>query len=105
MIINCTPHQITICDEYGNVTRVLGSSSTVIRLKADTIRIGEIDGIPLTTTQFGEAQGLPEYRDGVFLIVSQLVKAAFPDRKDLLVPSEIVRDKNGNIIGCRSLGI
>ena len=41
---------------------------------------------------------------GVFYIVSQLVKNALPDRTDLLVPAEVVRDGNGNIIGCKSLG-
>jgi hypothetical protein len=40
-----------------------------------------------------------------YFIVSQLIKSAFPDRHDLLVPAEVVRDSDGNIIGCKSLGI
>ena len=40
-----------------------------------------------------------------YYIVSQLIKSALPKRVDLLVPAEVVRDDNGNIIGCRSLGI
>jgi hypothetical protein len=33
------------------------------------------------------------------------VKSALPERIDLLVPAEMVRDKEGNIIGCQSLGV
>lgn len=40
----------------------------------------------------------------IYYIVSQLVKSALPDREDLLVPAEVVRDEQGHIIGCRSLG-
>ena len=40
-----------------------------------------------------------------FYIVSQLVKSALPNRSDLLVPAEMVRDEKGMIIGCKSLGI
>ena len=40
-----------------------------------------------------------------YYIVSQLIKSAFPERNDLLVPAEVVRDSSGNIVGCRSLGI
>lgn len=32
------------------------------------------------------------------------VKNACPVRKDLLVPAEVVRDADGNIVGCKSLG-
>lgn len=65
----------------------------------------EIDGVKITTTQFGEPEGLPDFEEGVFYITSQLVKSALPQRSDLLVPAEVVRDENGNIIGCKSLGI
>lgn len=60
--------------------------------------------IPTTRTVFGRPVGLPEPKTDVWLIVSQLVKSALPDRTDLLVPTDIVRDANGSIIGCRSLG-
>ena len=45
------------------------------------------------------------YGPAIYYIVSQLVKTANSDRKDLLVPAEVVRDNNGSIIGCRSFGI
>ena len=40
-----------------------------------------------------------------YYIVSQIIKSRFPEREDLLVPAEMQRDNDGNIIGCRSLGI
>jgi hypothetical protein len=43
-------------------------------------------------------------REGTYLIVSLLVKNAV-NRPDFLVPTEIVRDKNGKAIGFRSLGL
>lgn len=105
VVKNLTPHPIHVVDADGNVTRTFQSEG-LVRLKANTVTAGfEVDGIPVTTTQFGEAEGLPTFQEGTFLIVSQLVKSALPGRKDLVVPAEVVRDPNGNIVGCRSFGI
>jgi hypothetical protein len=40
----------------------------------------------------------------VYYIVSAMVRAALPDRKDLLVPSQQVRDDAGRVVGCKTLG-
>lgn len=103
-IKNLTPHAITICNNAGEVIRVFQSEG-LVRLKASTVNAGQIDGVPVSNTIFGEPEGLPEYTDGKFYIVSQIVKSALPKRLDLLVPAEIVRDLNGQIIGCKSLGL
>jgi len=100
-----TPHPITILDESNNIIRSIPSDG-LIRLKTSTVSAGfTVDDVNITKTQFGEPQGLPNYELGKFYVVSQLVKNAFPEREDLLVPAEVVRDENGQIIGCRSLGI
>ena len=104
MIKNYTPHQINICNEAGEIVKTFDNSG-LIRLKASTENAGEIDEVPLSKTIFGEVEGLPEFQEGTFYIVSQLVKSALPNRKDLFVPAEVVRDSSGNIIGCKSLGI
>ena len=101
---NFTPHPISICNNAGEVTRVIQPEG-LVRLKAVTVPAGEIDGVPVTRTEFGQAEGLPEFKEGTFYIVSQLVKSALPDRTDLLVPAEVVRDEKGNIVGCKSLGL
>ncbi len=105
-IINMTPHPVNILDDANNQIMVIPASGSLIRLKASTVDVGwRVDDIKVTTTKFGEPEGLPDYKFGTFYIVSQLVKSALPSREDLLVPAEVQRDTNGNIIGCRSLGV
>jgi len=104
MILNMTPHDIKIVGDSGKVESIFPSNG-LIRLSVQTVEIGHQDGVRLTKSEFGEPEGLPEFEAGTFYIVSQLVKAALPDRKDLLVPAEMVRDDKGQIIGCRSLGV
>lgn len=103
-IKNLTPHPIYICNNAGEVTRVIQSEG-LVRLKAVTVPAGEIDGVPVSRTEFGQPEGLPEFQEDVFIVVSQLVKTALPSRYDLLVPAEVVRDEKGNIVGCKSLGL
>ena len=139
-LINLTPHPIHILGEDNQIIRTIESSG-IVRLKTSTVITGEVvDGITITTTIFGEPEGLPEleqstclgncrgeYDEGGFAcpwfngeksgcglghnrpkryyIVSQMVKSALPNRKDLLVPADVVRDKQGNILGCKTLGI
>lgn len=105
MLINKTPHPIHILDDNNNIVKSITSYGS-IRLSTETVDAGfTVDDVKITKTVFGKSNGLPEYNIGTFYIVSQLVKNAYPDREDLLVPSDVVRDDSGNIIGCRSLGI
>jgi len=132
MIINLTPHPIHIVDDAGNVVHTFETSGIIARLAARTVAAEPINGIPTSRTVFGEPENLPEPQvccnaccqtgsaaeidfngisvcceagvGKVWLVVSQIIKSALPDRDDLLVPAEVVRDKAGTIIGCRSLG-
>ena len=105
MIINMTPHEVTLVGENGEVIRRFPPSGELVRLSVQTAGAGEFDGVPLTRTEFGEPEGLPPVSEGTRLIVSAMVKSALPERADLLVPNEAVRDPQGRIIGCRSLGV
>lgn len=105
IIKNLTPHPIHLLGEDNQVIRTFASEG-LVRLQATTVDAGfTVDNCKITKTVFGEPTGLPEYQFGQFYIVSQLVKSALPAREDLLVPAEVVRDSNGNIIGCKSFGI
>jgi len=105
-LVNMTPHSISIVDENNSVIKIIPTSGNLIRLKSSTVDSGlSVDGVKITKTAFGEPEGLPGEQDGTYYIVSQIVKTALPNRKDLLVPAEMVRDTEGNIIGCKSLGI
>ena len=103
--VNMTPHPVVIVDEAGNVLETYPASGSLIRLAAVTKRIGKINNTPISLTSFGKVEGLPDEEEGVFYIVSQLVKSALPERNDLYVPAEVLRDEKGQIIGARSLGL
>lgn len=113
-IINVTPHDVKIVDDMGAVVKVFPASGFAIRLASETKQIGTMDGVPLTTTVYGNPVlitpeavqvALPAQEEGEFFIVSAMVKAALSGRTDLLVPAEQVRDDQGHVIGCKSLGI
>jgi len=105
VLINLTPHPIVVVGDSGETLRVIPASGMIARLKTTTERCGSVDGVPLSRTVFGEPEGLPDPEDGTLYIVSQLIKSALPQRADLVVPAEVVRDQAGNIIGCKSLGL
>lgn len=101
--INMTPHDFTLYDNEGNVVRVIPPSGKTIRLSEETTSAGMWDGMPLTHTDYGSAD-LPEYRPDTKYIVSAMVKNSFPERDDLIVPAQTVRNEKNQIVGARSLG-
>ena len=103
-IINTTPHNVNICDANSKVINTFLKSDNPIRLNSVSNQIGDINGIPVNSVAFGSAN-LPAFQEGIYYIVSALVKNAFPNRPDLLVPHDVVRDEGGNIIGCRSFSV
>ena len=103
-IINLTPHEISFVGENGEITLVIEPSGSVARVSVTTETIGECCGIPVTKTAYGIVEGLPEPQDDTVYLVSSLVATRVPDRGDVFIPNESVRDETGKIIGCRSLG-
>ena len=61
--------------------------------------MGEVDGFEIVSTRV-TGDNLPEPKEGVFYIVSAMVKALRPDRKDLLAPNTgaAKRNEKGHII-------
>ena len=102
--VNLTPHVVTIVAGDGTVLRTIEPSGTLARVSAHTVTIGDVDGIPVTTTEFGEVEGLPEPSEGTSFIVSSIVAQRVSGRTDVYIPNESVRDERGRIVGCRSLG-
>lgn len=107
IIINTTPHPIQILDDKNEVLEVFPKGEFNIRISSSTVDAGfTVNNIKITTTEYGKVNGLPEWQPFVYYIVSAMVKcASWPNRTDLLVPAEQVRDDKGMIIGYRSLGI
>ena len=102
MILNMTPHKISIVGKDGNTLAEFPSKGT-IRVFQVTERVGQIIGIPISKTSFGQCKNLPDKKAGIIYVVSALVCLACPNRKDFYIPNETVRDEAGRIIGCKSL--
>ena len=102
-IRNYTPHPITFIDKNNNIIEVIKSSG-LARVSSETVVTSEINGIPVTSTVYGEIEGLPEEQDGVIYVVSNLVAQRCAHRNDVFIPNELVRGEEGVIVGCRSLG-
>lgn len=77
-IRNLTPPAINIILDNGS-TITIDPEGTIARVSVSTATVGSIDEIPITESVFGEVENLPE-------------------------PNESVRDEEGRIIGCKSLG-
>lgn len=120
MIVNLTPHPITVYPadtpdriEPGAATpiRVIPTSDDhpPARLGQHTVpnTVVEVDGITVERVEFGTDPGcastLPESVEDTWYLVALVVALAAPDRPDLLVVHDYVRDMEGSIIGCRKL--
>lgn len=111
-LVNLTPHTVNIVASDGTPILAIEPSGDVARVSSHVDTVGFVtvldgDGaviIPVTATSFGDVQGLPDPQDDVAFVVSSLVAQRVPDRTDVFIPSDSVRDSSGRIIGCRSLG-
>jgi hypothetical protein len=105
-VINMTPRDINVFLPDGGV-RAYPKSAFPIRIESTSRVIAEINGVPVTRMTFGEPVGLPPYDETgeTYYLVSSIVQAALPERKDLLIPSDPVRNADGNIIGCKSFAV
>lgn len=102
-IKNLTPHNIVVLID-DDIKYVISPCGAVARCSQRTETIGEINGIPLTRTTYGDVINLPAPQENTIYIVSTLVAQACADRDDLFIPNEIVRDENGKVLGCKSFG-
>lgn len=95
--VNLTPHEIM---ETTTGLR-FPSSGLLARVSVEYMKNGEINGIPLFEAQYGEVEGLPEPKRGTVYIVSSLVLDAVKGKRDdIVAPGELVRNEEGQPIGC-----
>ncbi|WP_150243506.1 hypothetical protein [Nocardiopsis quinghaiensis] len=101
-VVNLTPHVVTVVDERSRVIRSWPEAAQPARVEAVRVPMGlEVAGVPLMAEKRTRAN-LPEPQEGVWFIVSSVVVCAHPERRDLLVPSDLVRDGSGVVTACRS---
>lgn len=101
--INLTPHEINVVNPCVIIT--IPPSGTVARVSVSRQVIWKAEteggfGIPIFVPSFGNVENLPEPHNNTYFIVSTLVRTALPHRLDLISPGNLVRDDNGNVIGC-----
>ena len=70
--------------------------------QVDTVTADGIT-VPVNQTRFGEVSDLPDPQPDTIYIVSALVAQAVPDRQDVFIVDDSVRDEQGRIIGARAL--
>lgn len=107
--VNLTPHVLNIVDDSGNTILSVAPSGTVARVATQQTVVGNVAGIDVVRTVFGDVDGLPSPQDDVVYIVSTLVlqalKANGVDRDDVVAPdtspASVVRNADGQIVGVK----
>lgn len=105
-IYNCTPHDLNIVRKNGTILTVK-PSGIVPRCASTEEQVGIIGdsntGIEITQQQLGEVTDLPDPEPGTRYIVSRMVANAATNRDDLLVPGSLIRNDQGQVVGCKGL--
>lgn len=117
-LVNLTPHPIvlrsaTLGTRYTIAPTLPTPRAGEVRDRTDEINVEVLPTddkpagfqFPVTVNnlRLGRVENLPDPRPGVLLIVSRVIAEALPDRTDLVIPDEMIRDDQGRIVGCRAL--
>jgi hypothetical protein len=105
MLVNLTPHDVVVFGQNNEQVAVIPATGNEARVGVSSVQVGTVslndEIVSIVKSTFGEVLGLPERQDGTFYIVSRMVISACPDREDLIVPDDLVRDEDGRVVGCR----
>lgn len=101
-LINLTPHALNV-KLKNNEVFVIPADGRVARVSTTQKEADELNNIAIYETYFGEVIDLPEPAENTFYIVSKITQDACPHRDDLLSPGNLIRDDEGNIVGCEGL--
>lgn len=108
-IVNLTPHTVNVVDDLGNTIISIASSGNVSRVTTQQTVVGNIAGIDIVRTVFGDVDGLPDPQPDTVYVVSTLVLQALKDsgisRSDVVAPDtspqSVVRNTDGQIVGVK----
>jgi len=103
--VNLTPHVLNVICE-GEVVLSIPPSGEVARVSVKMVHNGGYDKapgvvIPQYVAEYGDLVGMPEPDGRVF--ITSLVVAQKARRCDVVSPGELVRNDQGQPIGCRGL--
>lgn len=105
-MLNRTEHEVKIFNVIGTIVpdMVLEQyKGEPIRVSCESRKVDTVEGIDIYENIYGEVTGLPEFKEGVFYVVSAMVRQALPERKDLLSPGQLIRNEEGQPVGCLGL--
>ena len=106
VMLNRTEHSVKIFNTIGVETpdMVLEQyKGEPIRVSCESRKVDTVEGIDIYENIYGEVTGLPEFKEGIYYVVSAMVRQALPERKDLLSPGQLIRNEAGQPIGCLGL--
>ncbi len=102
LLINLTPHKVQNV-LTGEVFAEPTNTSLVARVSMEVQEVAP----GFFSATYGPVTGLPPQEQGVLLIVSAMVRTS-PEgllRSDLLSPGDLVRDADGNPVGCKGFNV
>ena len=96
-LVNLTPHDVVIRHDDEDI--VIPKSGIVARVKETEIHTEIINGVQVTDIHYEKTSNLPESKDGIYYIVSNVVAYANSGRHDLVFPDGLnaYRDEKGQI--------
>jgi len=107
-VVNLTPHALNLmpAGPTGPAVTIPPSGQVarcaVTRVQVDTVTVDGVS-VPVNKTQFGTVSDLPGPQPDTIYVVSALVAQAVPDRQDVFIVDDAVRDDQGHIIGAKAL--
>lgn len=101
-LINLTPHKVRVYNHNEEFLFELPACSDPLRLSTREKTVGKIKGAPLKAKIFDIPTNLPPKQKDTYYVVSGLCIKAVKKRKDFIIPSDPVRNEDGEVIGCKS---
>ena len=93
VFVNLTPHAVVLKKVDGTLETIPSSGVARVSTSFEVQRI--VRGVIVGETTYGEITGLPEPKEDTLYIVSLPLLKAAPDRTDLVVPYDCVRNEKG----------
>ena len=98
-ILNFTPHVVVLQTEESTHNY---PSVGIARVKTVDWYERTLNGVECYSSKKQAVEGLPEFKEDVFLIVSGMILDSCPERPDLICPHDLIRDTQGRIMACQS---
>jgi hypothetical protein len=109
-LVNLTPHEVILYDSIGqSIVLKIPPSGRVARVAVKSEIVGEVNGILIRKTTYGDIVDLPDQQEDTVYIVSTVVLLALQAkgirRGDVVSPDtnpdSVIRDPQGKILGVK----